>query len=226
MGTRSLTIVKTDYSDEDIIVMYRQMDGYPSGHGADLAAFLDGMKITNGISMRDTGRTANGFDCLAAQIVAHFKDGTGGIYLYPSGSRDLGDAYVYVIAQPRPEDYPTQKGIPLALPSGGHLGLSIGEWSILFRMYQINPDKFLQVVSQYEGYNDEIQIIIKQMADSLNGSASAVAEADFLIHAYASWDNEYHRLFSGTPDEFPAFSQRYEDCEDVTELHIETVEKV
>ena len=38
MGTRSLTVVKEE--ENELLVMYRQMDGYPSGHGQDLANFL------------------------------------------------------------------------------------------------------------------------------------------------------------------------------------------
>ena len=38
MGTRSLTFVYDE--QEAIINMYRQYDGYPTGHGAELAEFL------------------------------------------------------------------------------------------------------------------------------------------------------------------------------------------
>jgi len=80
MGTRSLTIVH-DESGDKIITMYRQMDGYPSGHGLELAKFLDGLIVINGISDYSL-KSANGMGCLAAQTVAHFKDGIGNIYLY------------------------------------------------------------------------------------------------------------------------------------------------
>ena len=36
--------------------------------------------------------------CLAAQVVAHFKDGAGGIYLYPPKERNLGQEYEYHIS--------------------------------------------------------------------------------------------------------------------------------
>ena len=39
MGTRSLTFVYND-NKKPIINLYRQYDGYPSGHGAELAEFL------------------------------------------------------------------------------------------------------------------------------------------------------------------------------------------
>ena len=68
MGTRSLTIFQ---EKEEIAVLYRQFDGYPEGHGRELAEFLSGYKFTKG--KIDNPKTANGMDCLAAQIVAHFK---------------------------------------------------------------------------------------------------------------------------------------------------------
>lgn len=101
MGTRSLTIVN-DYGlkrreDGEIVVMYRQYDGYPDGHGSELAEFLDGLKIVNGIGANTPEKAANGMDCLAAQIVAHFKKDIGGFYLYPSGTRAAGEEYIYLI---------------------------------------------------------------------------------------------------------------------------------
>lgn len=98
MGTRCLTVIEDEQGTE-ILVMYRQFDGYPEGHGKELKSFLKGFKIVNGISDRNAKKTANGAHCLAGQIVVHFK-GTpehrlGGIYLYPAGTRDVGEEYVY-----------------------------------------------------------------------------------------------------------------------------------
>ncbi len=46
MGTRALTFV---YEGETpIINLYRQYDGYPAGHGAELAEFLEGYTVVNG----------------------------------------------------------------------------------------------------------------------------------------------------------------------------------
>lgn len=94
MGTRSLTRV---YEDEAIINMYRQYDGYPSGHGADLFEFLNGFEIVNGLGLETPEKIANGMGCLAAQLVGHFKDGAGGIYLYPTSSDDCWQEYEYEI---------------------------------------------------------------------------------------------------------------------------------
>jgi hypothetical protein len=60
--------------------MYRQSDGYPSGHGVDLAAFLTPITLINGIGL-ETANVANGMGCLAAQMIVHFKHGVGGIYM-------------------------------------------------------------------------------------------------------------------------------------------------
>lgn len=102
MGTRSLTFV-TENEAMPILCMYRQMDGYPSGHGADLAEFLAPIKMVNGLG-GDAESVANGTGCLAAQIVAHFKDGPGGIYLHrPNKNMDCWQEFEYwvdVIGEP------------------------------------------------------------------------------------------------------------------------------
>ena len=107
MGTRSLTRVIQKWNDEvtnktksqTLVCMYRQMDGYPSGMGADLAEFLNGGKMVNGISLGETERAFNGMGCLAARMVAHFKDGVGGIYLYPTNVKDVWQNYEYEIIE-------------------------------------------------------------------------------------------------------------------------------
>lgn len=94
MGTRSLTLV---YDDEEILVnMYRQFDGYPSGHGKELFDFLSSGKLVNGLG-NEEGLVFNGMKCLAAAVVAHFKTGPGGIYLQPAKSRDCGQDYEYYV---------------------------------------------------------------------------------------------------------------------------------
>lgn len=94
MGTRSLTRVFDD--DRQLVNMYRQMDGYPSGHGIALFEFLDGLQLVNGISLTNAKeRIANGPGCLAAQLVAHFKQGPGGIYLHPPADTNCDQEYEY-----------------------------------------------------------------------------------------------------------------------------------
>jgi hypothetical protein len=98
MGTRSLTYVYDDNNDP-VICMYRQFDGYPTGHGSELAHFLLPFKIVNGISGNvELGKVANGMGCLAAQLVGYFKTYVGGFYLHPPiKGRDDGQEFEYHI---------------------------------------------------------------------------------------------------------------------------------
>ena len=94
MGTRSLTFVYDD--KQKVVCMYRQFDGYPSGHGAELASFLGGFDaVVNGMRIGDTRKVANGMGCLAAQLVSNFKVEAGGFYLYPTSTKDAGQEYEY-----------------------------------------------------------------------------------------------------------------------------------
>jgi len=97
MGTRCLTVFNTEKGKE-IVVMYRQHDGYPDGHGKELAEFLSGFKLVNGMRGDEPPKFANGMSCLAAQVVAKFKDEPGSIYLYPAGTRDTGEEYIYIVS--------------------------------------------------------------------------------------------------------------------------------
>lgn len=87
MGTRSLTFVND--GEIRLVCFYRQFDGYPSGHGKDLAEFLKPFTIVNGFSsgMKE-GTHANGAGCLAAQLIKHFKTDIGGIYIQPPNCKD------------------------------------------------------------------------------------------------------------------------------------------
>ena len=107
MGTRSTTTIYGD--GKPLLTFYRQMDGYPSGHGQELVDFLRGIEMVNGISMGGDPpklQQANGAGCLAAQILTHFKtsvinynytqdgakiregDNIGGIYVVPLGQTE------------------------------------------------------------------------------------------------------------------------------------------
>lgn len=100
MGTRSLTkIIDSADDNKEFFCMYRQYDGYPDGHGLELAEFLKDMYFVNGIGMDEKRKIANGINCLAAQLVTNFKDGPGYIYLYPPGSVECGEEYIYTIYQ-------------------------------------------------------------------------------------------------------------------------------
>jgi hypothetical protein len=92
MGTRSLTFVYD--GDKPIVNMYRQFDGYPTGHGQELAEFLLSGKMVNGYSDKDT-KQFNGMGCLAAQMIAHFKQSVGGFYIHSVDSTDCWQDYEY-----------------------------------------------------------------------------------------------------------------------------------
>ena len=111
MGTRSLTRVIPrqeglsfseghNHVNKSVVNMYRQYDGYPDGHGVDLAEFLDDFNVVNGLGAdRYKVKTANGAGCLAAQLVQHFKDGPGNIYLEQLNGEpgDSWEEYIYTI---------------------------------------------------------------------------------------------------------------------------------
>ena len=106
MGTRSLTKIISKWEDKNgnekrrpTACMYRQYDGYLEGHGIELAEFLAPFTIVNGFGSNDKSKVANGMDCLAAQMIAHFKDGIGDIYLMHPDTTDVGEEYIYEIEE-------------------------------------------------------------------------------------------------------------------------------
>ncbi len=125
MGTRSLTVFTEDLdtSSEEICVLYRQFDGYPTGHGADLKACLSNAQIGNGIpgglNLSDGAKFFNGMSDLAVQTITRLKKmeavksnsfvetgllkgntydiKPGQFYLYKAGTRDCGEDYTYTV---------------------------------------------------------------------------------------------------------------------------------
>ena len=97
MGTRSLINIK-DEKGATIVTIYQQFDGYLSGVGVELKEFLSGKKLVNGYS-GDTSKIFNGMGDLAALVIKEFKRGVGGLYIYPTGSENVGEDYVYNIYQ-------------------------------------------------------------------------------------------------------------------------------
>lgn len=100
MGTRSMTIFMDGNSE--LCRLYRQYDGYPDGHGLELAKACD-RRITNGITALDSKSaytTANGMGELAALAIMTLKAANerGNVYLEATG-RDISDwaEYVYVV---------------------------------------------------------------------------------------------------------------------------------
>jgi len=93
MSTHAKTTIR-DEQDKPILSFYRRCDGYYSGIGKELAEFLKDFRVTNGYGLGDNTKTANGMSCLAAQLVAHFKTGIGGVYI--CGHND-NEEYNYLV---------------------------------------------------------------------------------------------------------------------------------
>lgn len=101
MGTRSLTTIRSRWSDKDEYQthahIYVHWDGYPSGHGANLAEFLDGMTIVNGIGSKMPDRYANGPGRFASQLVAYLQEKGSNPDLMPHTVEECGQEYHYLI---------------------------------------------------------------------------------------------------------------------------------
>jgi len=106
MGTRSLTKVIQTWKDESgkkhtrpITTMYRQYDGYMSGHGVELAQWLGRYTLVNGMRIDKEKAIFNGMDCLAAQMFAYFKTEAGGIYCMHPDAEDCWEEFIYEISE-------------------------------------------------------------------------------------------------------------------------------
>lgn len=101
MGTRSLTYFYQD--GKPFCCFYRQMDGYPEGHGVELGEILAPITLVNGYQMgQSAGDYANGPGCLAAQVIAKLKEahGLGGIYMHnpnPEDNKEGWQEYEYYV---------------------------------------------------------------------------------------------------------------------------------
>ncbi len=103
MGTRSLTYVYDSEANDvstPLLCLYRQYDGYPTGHGFELAEFLSSLTLVNGLG-RDAKNVANGMGCLAGLLVCELKQGKAGdFYIYaPIVGQDAGHDYEYHVFQ-------------------------------------------------------------------------------------------------------------------------------
>jgi hypothetical protein len=104
MGTRSTYRIIEQHKQEDSItsneisLIYVQYDGYPEGHPLETAEWLSTAKVVNGLGMNETQLVFNGAGCLAAQLIARFKDGPGGTYIHNLESRgESWEDYLYDI---------------------------------------------------------------------------------------------------------------------------------
>ena len=102
MGTRSTTTVYD--GEKPIVTIYRQFDGYPSGHGANLANFLAGKEIVNGFGGGDNARQFNGAGDLAMRLIVALKEGDadsiGNFYIVPNDEAGGHDYHYDIIVGP------------------------------------------------------------------------------------------------------------------------------
>jgi len=98
MGTRSTTNI-LDENGNRLLCIYQQFDGYiEGGVGEKLIRLLEDRVVVNGYTMDDKERrNFNGMSCLAADVVAHFKDGIGGAYIQALDEDYVG-SYDYTIS--------------------------------------------------------------------------------------------------------------------------------
>ena len=104
MSTRSLVRFATreegvsfsEHPKRVEVQVYKHYDGYPEGHPVDLAKFLNGFSVVNGIG-QDTHKVSNGLGCLAAQYVSAFKEQAGDVYIEnPDTEHDWIEYITYV----------------------------------------------------------------------------------------------------------------------------------
>ena len=144
MGTRSLTRVIETWKDDDgkqkqemLVTMYRQFDGYPEGHGQELAEFLNSGKVVNGLGMDEKQKVFNGAGCMAAQMISHFKgDSAGGIYIYPNSTKDAWQNYEYHVLV----DFDSKDVTLICYESGKRKK----------QLFKGSPDKFIEFVQKEE----------------------------------------------------------------------------
>jgi hypothetical protein len=124
VGTRSLTIFRDagqEEHDGEIAVLYRQFDGYPDGHGAQIRECLGDKTVVNGYNANDQ---INGAGCMAIQLIAwlrlensqqfnvHTKEyvaqplnAPSQFDLMPPGTRNCGEDYTYTLTCPARVDW-------------------------------------------------------------------------------------------------------------------------
>ena len=117
MGTRSTYRIIEEYStgkkvkkvkQNEICLVYRQYDGYPTGHPLETAEWLATGTVVNGLGMAEERLVFNGAGCLAAQLISKMKDGPGGTYVHNLESRgECWEDYLYdiIVTEDRTIEY-------------------------------------------------------------------------------------------------------------------------
>lgn len=101
MGTRATITIKD--GKDTLIKIYRQMDGYPSGLGAEIKQILDNghAELVNGYQLQhQSPKTFNGMGCLAAFLIGALKIVPYGMI----GKNPIGNVYI-TSPNAEPEEY-------------------------------------------------------------------------------------------------------------------------
>ena len=102
MSTRSITHIhemkSMEFAKERIVCsFYRHCDGYPTGHGDDLANWLKGKSLVNGISDGFNPNTMfNRAGTMAVKLMNHIQD-ISGCEVIPTGASNRGEEFTYDI---------------------------------------------------------------------------------------------------------------------------------
>jgi hypothetical protein len=114
MGTRSLTHFyekprEAGAASTPLLTLYRQYDGYLSGHGALISETFKGRRLTNGYSDAQidvNGMTNAAVILIGAYYIERNQGGTpircGDLYITGAGASNEGEEYTYHL-------YPNQK---------------------------------------------------------------------------------------------------------------------
>ena len=108
MGTRSTYRIIEQHTtgkkvkkikNDELVLIYRQYDGYPTGHPLETAEWLSTGKIVNGFGVTENQLVFNGAGCLAAMLIGRLKEGqTGNTYIHSLKSRgECWEDYLYDI---------------------------------------------------------------------------------------------------------------------------------
>ena len=147
MGTRSTYRVIEEWTDDrpeakvkkgqnKLVLLYAQFDGYPEGHPMETAEWLAKGNVVSGFRPGEDTLQFNGAGCLAAQLVAKFKDGVGGYYIHPMSHRGhCWENYTYdiIVKEDKSIEY-------IAYEVGGGCG---GKSPRFKKIFQGSPFEFI-----------------------------------------------------------------------------------
>jgi len=97
MSTRSITHIHEAVTGKEEIVcsFYRHCNGEPEGHGKDLAEWLAGKRLVDGIDIDFVeGRDFNHAGTMAVPLMAHIQN-ISSVKVIPTGAKGYGEEYTY-----------------------------------------------------------------------------------------------------------------------------------